>query len=105
MILKQAEPVLREEMGAEEWDALSNTEREELLRVHMFDCHQHMRNIFLKAMSTAQVAPPYPTSLLASLSHPTLPYLASPRTTPLLSIPGRARQGRAFPSPRPVHPV
>ena len=36
MIQKQAESVLREEMGAEEWEALSSTEREELLRVHMF---------------------------------------------------------------------
>jgi hypothetical protein len=54
LIQNQATAVLREEMGAEAWDALRVEEKADLLRVHLLDCHQHMRNIFLNAMWTAQ---------------------------------------------------
>ena len=49
-----AEVILRAEMGDETWEALTDAERANQLRVHQLDCHQHMRNIFLKHMSTAQ---------------------------------------------------
>ena len=42
--------------GDAAWDALSDAERAEKLRVHQLDCWQHLRNIMLSAMSTAQVS-------------------------------------------------
>ena len=33
---------------------MSETEKEEAIRVHKLDCWQHMRNIFLSEMSSAQ---------------------------------------------------
>lgn len=41
-------------MGDEAWEAQSNEARAKLLRVHIFDCWQHLRNIVLKEMSLAQ---------------------------------------------------
>ena len=46
----------REMIGEEAWAALSQEEQDAATRVHKLDCHQHMRNIFLKEMSTAQAA-------------------------------------------------
>lgn len=40
-------------IGAEAWAALSNEERASKTRIHMGDCHQHMRNIFLENMAEA----------------------------------------------------
>ena len=54
LIQKQAEKRLREDMGDEAWEAQSNEARAKLLRVHIFDCWQHLRNIVLKEMSLAQ---------------------------------------------------
>lgn len=54
LIQKQATSYLREQMGDEVWDALSEEEREGELRVHVLDCHQHMRNIVLSHMSRKQ---------------------------------------------------
>ena len=53
MIKEQATEMAREKMG-DAWDGLSDEEKEHELRVHLLDCHQHMRNIFLKEMSAAQ---------------------------------------------------
>ena len=39
-----------------DWGGLSEVAQEEAVRVHCHDCWQHIRNIFLKAMSTAQSA-------------------------------------------------
>jgi hypothetical protein len=39
-----------------DWASLSEEAQEEAIRVHTHDCWQHIRNIFLKAMSTAQSA-------------------------------------------------
>jgi hypothetical protein len=44
----------RERMGAETWDAMSEEEQTQATRVHELNCWQHMRNIFLKEMSSAQ---------------------------------------------------
>ena len=53
IIKEQATEMAREKMG-DAWDGLSDEEKEHELRVHLLDCHQHMRNIFLKEMSAAQ---------------------------------------------------
>ena len=39
-----------------DWATLSEAEQDEATRVHCHDCWQHIRNIFLSAMSTAQNA-------------------------------------------------
>ena len=54
LIQSQAEKTLRARMGDAAWDALSNDERAEKLRVHQLDCWQHLRNIMLSEMSAAQ---------------------------------------------------
>ena len=41
------------EMGAAAWDALSEAEQQQAVRMHKLDCHNHMRNIFLAPMSEA----------------------------------------------------
>ena len=46
----------REMIGEEAWAKLSAEQQQEVTRVHKLDCHQHMRNIFLKEMSKAQAA-------------------------------------------------
>lgn len=55
LIQKQAEEHLRQQMGDEAWVALSEEAKESQLRVHVLDCQQHMRNIFLQHMSRKQV--------------------------------------------------
>ena len=50
MIAEQA----REVIGAEAWGALTEEEQKQATRVHELDCWQHLRNIFLKEMSSAQ---------------------------------------------------
>ena len=50
MIAEQA----REIIGVEEWGKLTEAEKSEMTRVHELDCWQHLRNIFLKEMSSAQ---------------------------------------------------
>ena len=39
-----------------DWGSLSDADQDAAVRVHCHDCWQHIRNIFLKAMSTAQSA-------------------------------------------------
>ena len=48
MIAAQA----REELGAE-WDGMTTEEQLAATRVHMLDCWNHLRNIFLKEQSSA----------------------------------------------------
>ena len=52
MITEQA----REVMGEEAWDKPTEEQQKEMTRVHELDCYQHLRNIFLKEMSSAQAA-------------------------------------------------
>lgn len=51
MIANQLEEVL----GANAWSAMTDSEQQEAVRTHHVDCWQHLRNIFLAAMSTTQV--------------------------------------------------
>lgn len=46
-------------MGNETWESLSEAVRQHKLRVHVLDCQQHMRHIFLQHMSRRQVQPKY----------------------------------------------
>lgn len=55
LIQKQAEEVLRQVHGDSAWEAFSEEEREKMLRVHLLDCQQHLRNIWLGHMSQKQV--------------------------------------------------
>ena len=54
-------------LGSEQWSAMSKQEQEAATCVHLHDCWQHLRNIFLASMSRAQVRvaftvpAPYPT--------------------------------------------
>ena len=41
-------------LGADTWDAMSEQQQQQATRVHQLDCYQHLRNIFLKEMSSAQ---------------------------------------------------
>ena len=45
---------MREKMGPEAWGKLSEEEQVFATRVHKLDCWQHMRNIFLREMSSTQ---------------------------------------------------
>lgn len=54
MIRRQGEGVFRAEYGEDAWNALGDEEREEKLRVHLLDCQQHLRNIWLAHMSRKQ---------------------------------------------------
>lgn len=55
LIRSQAEACYRQAHGDEAWDAITDDKREEVLRVHVLDCHQHLRNIWLGHMSRKQV--------------------------------------------------
>ena len=52
MIAKDAIEII----GAEAWVAMGEKEQAHATRVHQLECWQHMRNIFLNAMSSAQAA-------------------------------------------------
>lgn len=47
---------VQQSIGAAAWAAMSDAQRRHATRVHKLDCWQHMRNIFLNAMSAAQAA-------------------------------------------------
>ena len=53
LLAEMAEKAGRERIGTEAWEKLSEEEREEKVKCHLGDCHDHMRNIIIKAMSTA----------------------------------------------------
>ena len=50
MIAEQAQ----EAIGVAAWVTMSEAEQKDATRVHKLDCYQHLRNIFLKEMSSAQ---------------------------------------------------
>lgn len=47
---------VKDSLGQESWDSMSESEREAAVRTHPVDCWQHLRNIFLAEMSRAQAA-------------------------------------------------
>lgn len=49
---------VEEHLGANEWANLSEAEQEKAVRTHHVDCWQHLRNIFLAEMSSAQARVP-----------------------------------------------
>lgn len=51
LIAKQME----EHMDPDVWTSMSDSARQEAVRTHQVDCWQHLRNIFLAEMSSAQV--------------------------------------------------
>lgn len=56
LLAKLVAQQVEEQLGPEEWAHMSEEERKQAVRVHKCDCSQHLRNIFLSAMSTAQEA-------------------------------------------------
>lgn len=44
------------QVGRDAWESMSEGERREAVRTHQVDCWQHLRNIFLAEMSSAQAA-------------------------------------------------
>ena len=50
MIAQQA----KTKLGSDAWDAMTDEEQSTATRVHKLDCYQHLRNIFLREMSSAQ---------------------------------------------------
>lgn len=46
---------MKEHISTEAWEAMSDGERQQAVKTHHVDCWQHLRNIFLAAMSSAQV--------------------------------------------------
>ena len=53
LLAEMAEKAGRERLGTEAWEKMSEEEREEKVKCHLGDCHDHMRNIIIKAMATA----------------------------------------------------
>ena len=53
LLAEMAEKAGRERIGDEAWEEMSEEEREEKVRCHLGDCHDHMRNIIIKAMAAA----------------------------------------------------
>lgn len=54
LVQQQARDHMRAQMGDDCWAALGEEEQSKALRVHLLDCHQHMRNIVLNHMSCKQ---------------------------------------------------
>ena len=52
LLAEMAEKAGRERIGSEAWDAMSEAERESKCTAHLGDCHDHLRNIIIKAMAT-----------------------------------------------------
>ena len=51
LLAEMAESAGRERIGAEAWEQMSDEERQEKCMCHLGDCHDHMRNIIIKAMA------------------------------------------------------
>lgn len=60
---------VREYLGSEVWDAMTEEDREAAVRTHEVDCWQHLRNIFLAEMSAAQVCFVFALQYAANLKH------------------------------------
>lgn len=54
LIKEQAIEYITQHSPDEEWAALTQAARDDKLRVHVLDCHQHLRNIILSHMSAKQ---------------------------------------------------
>ena len=54
LIKQQAKDYMSQHSTEGEWAEQTEEEREELLRVHVLDCHEHLRNIVLSHMSQKQ---------------------------------------------------
>lgn len=52
LLAEMAEKAGRERIGSEVWGAMSEEEREAKCKAHLGDCHDHLRNIIIKAMAT-----------------------------------------------------
>lgn len=46
---------VEENLGADAWSKMTEADQKHAVRTHNVDCWQHLRNIFLAAMSAAQV--------------------------------------------------
>jgi len=53
LLAEMAEKAGRERIGTEAWEGMSEEEREKACKCHLGDCHDHMRNILIKAMAEA----------------------------------------------------
>ena len=53
MLASLAEVAAQERIGQSAWGALNDAERELKCKVYLGDCHGHLRNIVIKAMTTA----------------------------------------------------
>ena len=51
LLAEMAETAGMERLGTEAWEKLSEVEREEKVKCHLGDCHDHLRNIIIKAMA------------------------------------------------------
>ena len=56
LIVDEVARQVKSKMDPEVWAAMSAAEQEQAVKMHMVHCWNHIRNIFLKAMSTAQAA-------------------------------------------------
>lgn len=56
LIVDEVARQVKSKMDPEVWAAMSAAEQEHSVKMHMVHCWNHIRNIFLKAMSTAQAA-------------------------------------------------
>ena len=53
LVAEMAEKAGRERIGTEVWEKMTQGEREAKCQCHLGDCHDHLRNIIIKAMATA----------------------------------------------------
>jgi hypothetical protein len=53
LLAEMAEKAGRERIGTKAWEGMSEEEREKACKCHLGDCHDHMRNILIKAMAEA----------------------------------------------------
>ena len=51
LLAEMAETAGRELIGSEVWEKMTEAEREQKVKCHLGDCHDHLRNIIIKAMA------------------------------------------------------
>lgn len=51
LIVEMAEAAGKAKIGEASWEAMSECEREKKCKTYVGDCHQHLRNIIINAMS------------------------------------------------------
>jgi len=52
LVAEMAEVAGRKRIGDEAWDKMTEEERDKKCKCHLGDCHQHLRNIIIKAMAS-----------------------------------------------------